>query len=1056
MSWPKLLGTLGRLVVAVSVLSMISLARAQDPIGHWTLDDGGGATAADAAGTSAGTLVNMDEGAWVAARVGAGAMRFDGEDDHVEIPDPGLVSTVDSFTWTAWIKVDEPGANGGIISKSPVDEWTFGSKGLFVGPDGERDSGQLAFDVGWIGALVSERSVDDGRWHHVAVSVAFNTGLGGTGDFTQLFIDGEPDAFRDDWDLDTPIAPQELVDEGEDTTPEAEGPVKIGLASETFPCEEVGPCSFLGTIDDVRIYDSALSDDAIRQLVVDATDCDGPDTHCTGVTVRGPGDSNQSGIWTVTVEGSDDDNDGDLVYTISAEREADPPIVRTQVGDGVFEIRLRSGTWTIGATVDDEPLCAEPADDSICETDPFEVVRAPELTIGHWCFNEASGETAADRVDGNDGTLTNMDHSAWVVGPAGEADSALHFDGEDDVVVIADPDHFALHEGFTWSASIKTTSDGTILAKSNPDDEWSYGAHALFVREGLLVFDVGWVGDMESVRDVNDGSWHHVAITADYNVDGFSEDVNLYVDGELDSSLLWDIEEQGSPEGPLHVGRGSLDFPEETQFQGAIDNVQVWNYALSADEILEVFEEPDFGCDPAQIDCPSANDPDFADTHCRGIEAVGPDDTELAGVWTLTVDATDDSGTPPEELIYELTAQKETDPPSAPIVRRQVAESVFEIRLTPGLWSFSAAMDDDSLCEDRADDAVCTLAGVEVLRPEGGDAGGHWCLEDEEGEIAGERLASNDGTLMNYEDPDDAWVAGEVTDIALSFDGIDDHVIVENSEAFDIHFADHSWSLWFRTEMDGGLMAKGPTDTDWDDPDHRGGRALFINGGSLTVDVGWVGAIGGATFVSDDAWHHAVMTVEMDTVGTNDTIRIYVDGVLDAVSEELDIGTQIPNAVGDLKFGWTGEFEDAPMQYLTGELDDVRFFDVALDEDEVLDLFDDPGGDCDEPPPDPRPTFVRGDSNSSGVVDLTDGVNTLNFLFLGGPPPACVDSADADDSGALAITDAVLTFGYLFLGDRPPAPPTPGATVYSSEDCGVDPQVETPDLGCAMEAEVCG
>ena len=99
---------------------------------------------------------------------------------------------------------------------------------------------------------------------------------------------------------------------------------------------------------------------------------------------------------------------------------------------------------------------------------------------------------------------------------------------------------------------------------------------------------------------------------------------------------------------------------------------------------------------------------------------------------------------------------------------------------------------------------------------------------------------------------------------------------------------------------------------------------------------------------------------------------------------------------------------------------------------------------CPEPP---RPRFVRGDSNSSGAVDISDGVHALEFLFRGGEAPLCADAADADDSGVLELTDPVFLFNHLFLGG--PQPPAPGPS-----DCGADPTpldgllcVESP--GCA-------
>jgi glucose/arabinose dehydrogenase len=82
-----------------------------------------------------------------------------------------------------------------------------------------------------------------------------------------------------------------------------------------------------------------------------------------------------------------------------------------------------------------------------------------------------------------------------------------------------------------------------------------------------------------------------------------------------------------------------------------------------------------------------------------------------------------------------------------------------------------------------------------------------------------------------------------------------------------------------------------------------------------------------------------------------------------------------------------------------------------------------------EPPP---PRFRRGDANTDGLVDISDGVRTLLHLFAAGPVPACLDAADADGSGVVDLTDAIFTFGYLFTGG--PLPPPPGPT-----DCGEDP-----------------
>ena len=85
-----------------------------------------------------------------------------------------------------------------------------------------------------------------------------------------------------------------------------------------------------------------------------------------------------------------------------------------------------------------------------------------------------------------------------------------------------------------------------------------------------------------------------------------------------------------------------------------------------------------------------------------------------------------------------------------------------------------------------------------------------------------------------------------------------------------------------------------------------------------------------------------------------------------------------------------------------------------------------------------EPEFIRGDFDTSGVLQLTDAVGLLGFLFLGGPATSCDDAADSNDSGVVDLTDAVKVLNFLFLGASPPPAPYPL--------CGIDP---TPDpLGC--------
>ncbi|MCZ6793229.1 MAG: hypothetical protein O7J95_06410 [Planctomycetota bacterium] len=55
-----------------------------------------------------------------------------------------------------------------------------------------------------------------------------------------------------------------------------------------------------------------------------------------------------------------------------------------------------------------------------------------------------------------------------------------------------------------------------------------------------------------------------------------------------------------------------------------------------------------------------------------------------------------------------------------------------------------------------------------------------------------------------------------------------------------------------------------------------------------------------------------------------------------------------------------------------------------------------------------------------------------NFLFMGGPPPACMNSADANDDDIVDQTDVNFLLAYCSTGGSPPLAPGPF-------QCGEDP-----------------
>ena len=79
-----------------------------------------------------------------------------------------------------------------------------------------------------------------------------------------------------------------------------------------------------------------------------------------------------------------------------------------------------------------------------------------------------------------------------------------------------------------------------------------------------------------------------------------------------------------------------------------------------------------------------------------------------------------------------------------------------------------------------------------------------------------------------------------------------------------------------------------------------------------------------------------------------------------------------------------------------------------------------------ELPPFDHPTlpvfFRRGDSNRDQVVDISDAIHSLQYLFEDGPV-LCEDATDMNDDGEINIADPVRLLGRLFGNEVPlPAP----------------------------------
>ena len=92
----------------------------------------------------------------------------------------------------------------------------------------------------------------------------------------------------------------------------------------------------------------------------------------------------------------------------------------------------------------------------------------------------------------------------------------------------------------------------------------------------------------------------------------------------------------------------------------------------------------------------------------------------------------------------------------------------------------------------------------------------------------------------------------------------------------------------------------------------------------------------------------------------------------------------------------------------------------------------------------PGVEFTRGDANADGVFDFADAVFALQYLFVDGEEPSCMDAADSNDDEKVDVADAAMILARLFAGaDRLPDP---------FGECGYDTTQSLNKLRCASFA----
>jgi hypothetical protein len=65
-------------------------------------------------------------------------------------------------------------------------------------------------------------------------------------------------------------------------------------------------------------------------------------------------------------------------------------------------------------------------------------------------------------------------------------------------------------------------------------------------------------------------------------------------------------------------------------------------------------------------------------------------------------------------------------------------------------------------------------------------------------------------------------------------------------------------------------------------------------------------------------------------------------------------------------------------------------------------------------------SYICGDANADEIVNVSDAVYIINYIFAAGNPPDPLEAGDANCDGDVNVSDAVWIINYIFAGGKEP------------------------------------
>jgi chitodextrinase len=546
-----------------------------------------------------------------------------------------------------------------------------------------------------------------------------------------------------------------------------------------------------------------------------------------------------------------------------------------------------------------------------------------------YAFDEGAGGAAADASgSGRDGALTGG--ATWTSGRYG---AAVSLDGVSGRVEVPALGTF-YRSGFTLEAWVKprtAPSDATVLGTWVSGDD---GGPMIWVDHLVgryrLTLNKGVVSDyLDSGQTPLVGQWQHLAATYDgavarFYVDGV-ETASKAFTGNVGDSNTWRV-------GAYGPGPGGF-------FDGAVDEVRVYDRALSAQEILEDVATPVGSQDVTPPTAPGG----FAQTSATT--------DQIATAWAAS---TDDVGVTGYRLIRDGVTIGVTSETTFTFTGLECGASY-----SLGVEALDAGGNASPRSALAAQTAACppgTPQGL-VAAYAFDEAGGGMAMD----ESGNHHMA----TILGA-----AWTAGRFGS-ALSFSGGGERVDLPPLGTF--YKSGFTLEAWVKPTIaphDAAVLGSWVSGDDggpmiW--VDHLSGR-LF-----LTLNRGFGNYLDSGRTPVVGEWQHVAATFD------GLVARFYVAGV------ETASRTFFGNA-GDSNTWRVGAYGSGPAGFFPGALDEIRIYDRALGAAEIAADVGRSVGMPDAEPPSQPAHLVRAGAGATSIEvhwnAATDNVGVAGYRLL--------------------------------------------------------------------------